>query len=123
MTRLERYNLLCIFGDGRAHTYVNVIFLGVGSMKIPQYKFEKILSRALEYGLVKRVDSVDSVALRTRKQYVIDPACFDFQITSKGDEILRLEQIERKGDYNWYKNFDRTDAARDKFSPGYNGIE
>jgi hypothetical protein len=114
LTRIRQYQILAIFGSGQPRSWVNTIWLGVGSMQIPQWEFEKLLNRCMEYGLIKRIDSVDSAKLRQFNEYVISAPSYDFQITEKGDQCLRNEQISRGGDSFYYKGFDRT--ASDKYA-------
>jgi hypothetical protein len=58
---------------------------------------------------------------------------FNYKITSKGDECLRMEQIARDGDYSYYKYYNRkahrgndiVDHSLDHFAPlpeMFNGV-
>ena len=115
MTRLERYNFLCLFGDNRPHNWYNIIFLSVHAMKKHQKIIEGYIKKFLEDGLIKRVDNPEVINDRLKKQYVISPDMFLYQITSKGDECLRNEQAIRTGDNFYYKGFDR-DPKNNKYA-------
>jgi hypothetical protein len=96
VTRIQRYKLLQIFGDGKPHNWFEVIFFGVQFLKVRQSFFEKLFTRALEYGLLVRLGQ----ASNTKDD--------NYQITAKGDECLRGEQMSRAGDPSYYKYFDRS---------------
>jgi len=108
LSRINRFKILQIFGDGKPHNWFEVINFGVRLLQIHQYKFEALFNRCLEYQLIRRewkacVDKDD-----------------DFSITPRGDECLREEQIARDGDYLYYKHFDRTIKGKwglDHFAP------
>lgn len=108
MTRLERYNFLCVFGDNRPHDWYNIIFLSVHAMKKHQKAIESYLKKFLEDGLIKRVDSEEVINDRRKNSYVITPDMFLYQLTDRGDKLLRYEQIARGGEPFYYKGFDRT---------------
>lgn len=137
MTRLERYYFLGVFGGGNALDYVSLVQIGTLHLANPQnvkdiyvgsrtfsnarhYQqvFERMFKEALEYGLVMRVENEKTKALRLQPEYQISPMDWSYKITKKGDECLRAEQIERAGDYNFYKNFDRTVDSAAKINPG-----
>jgi len=107
MTRLERYNFLCVFGDNKPHDWYNVIFLSVHSMKKHQKTIEGYLKKFLEDGLIKRVDSPEVVNDRRKDKYIISSDMFLYQLTKRGDELLRNEQMARGGDNWYYKGFSR----------------
>lgn len=139
MTRLERYYFLGILGGGQPVDYVSLIQIGtlhfanpanrkdiyVGSKsfthaKSYQQAFECILKKAFEDGLVKRVESAKTKALRLDKAYLIEPADFNYQITAKGRECLGNEQMARSGDASWYNaqyGFDGTLDKAAKINP------
>ena len=116
MKRLEQYNFVALFGDGKEHSWFEVINLGVRLFKVHQRDFErKFFKKGLEYGLIKQIPTKEVNRLQINKQnheegiFVgVDWRLFNFVITPKGDECLREEQIKRLGDYNYYKTFDRT---------------
>jgi hypothetical protein len=137
MKRIERYYFLSIFGGGKPIDYVSLIQIGtlhfanpanrkdiwIGSKtfsnaKTFQQVFEYMLHEALEYGLVRRVENEKIRLIRLQPEYQISPMDWDYQITNRGDECLRNEQIERAGDVFYYKNFDRTLDSAKKINPG-----
>jgi hypothetical protein len=136
MRRIERYNFLSIFGGGKPIDYVSLIQIGTLHFANPQNRkdiyigsstfsnaktfqqvFERILYEAIEYGLVKRVENYRTRQLRLQPTYQISKEDWDYQITQRGDECLRIEQIERAGDYSFYKKFDRTLDSAAKINP------
>lgn len=99
LTRERRYKLLQLFGDGKPHDWFSTIFLGVNYLKVRQSDFEELLRQAvIENALIKRCGLAPTVK---------DDS---FQLTDKGDECLRVENIQRSSgsEYDYYKNFDRT---------------
>jgi hypothetical protein len=136
MTRLERYYFLGILGGGRPIDYISLVQIGTlhlanpqnvkdiwpGSktftkVKTYQAAFERMLKEALENDLVMRVENAKIKALRLEPEYQISKFDWSYQISPKGDECLRNEQIERAGDYNYYKNFGRTTESAKKINP------
>lgn len=111
VSREKRFKLLQLFGDGKEHNWYQTIFLGVQYLKVHQYVFEKMLKYLLENSLIVRIENDDVRKSRLENSYVITEKEFSYQITPKGDECLRFEQIKRDGDYDYYKNFDRSVAG------------
>lgn len=127
MTRLERYHLLCYFGGGKPIPYYQVIQIGTLYISDPsqkvrydihitkrkqgqayyQWEFERMFRCGLKDGLIKRMDNDNTNSMRREKVYLIEEQDFDYQITEKGDECLRNEQIARAGATGYYKYFDR----------------
>lgn len=127
MTRLERYHLLCYFGGGKPIPYYQVIQIGTLYISDPstqirydihitkrskgkafyQWEFERMFNCALRDGLIKRVPNAQTESMRREKFYIIEKQDYDYQITEKGDECLRLEQMARSGAVGYYKYFDR----------------
>ena len=137
MKRIERYYFLSIFGGGKPIDYISLIQIGtlhfanpqnrkdiyIGSKtfsdaKTYQQVFEQMLHEALEYELVKRVENDRIRLLRLQPEYQISPMDWDYQITKRGDECLRNEQIERAGDVSYYKLFERTSDSAKQINPG-----
>ena len=138
MTRLERFHLLCYFGSGKAIPWVQAIQIGTLYIADPQTKvhndihitkkingkayyqieFIRMFHEGLRCGLIKRVENDNIRALRLQDSYLIEEQDWDYQITAKGDECLRYEQIQRDGDYSFYKGFDRTLDSAAKINPG-----
>ena len=112
MTRLERYNFLCVFGDAKSHDWYNIIFLSVHAMKKHQKTIEGYLKKFLEDGLIKRIDSPEVINDRLKEKYVIPPDMFLYQLTDRGDSLLRYEQMARGGENYYYKNFNRTPSDK-----------
>lgn len=132
MNKDIRFKLLALFADGKTHSWFETINLGTWTFlrvksdlkyKTHQQKFERFLNQALEYGLVKRVETEKTQALRLQKSYVIEPGDFAYQITEKGDECFRNEAIAQGGDSFFYKTFDRTSKGFDRFAPLPKGLK
>lgn len=128
MTRIQRYKFLQIFGDGKPHSWYEVINLGVRLLKVHQYTFENdIFTKALSDGLIYRTDTPETLATKAKQEqhtsgYFLGNnwTDYDYTITPKGDECLRNEQIARDGDYSYYRNYDRTVHGKygvDHFAP------
>ena len=105
MNNIHHFKFLSLFGDGKPHGWFETIFLGVKYLKVHQYHFEKLFKKCLSYNLVYR--------LYERSNWKDDKYC----ITKRGDNSLRDEQIRRHGDYDYYKNFDRTIESAEKITP------
>lgn len=132
LTRIKRYQILAIFGDGKPHDWFNVMFLGVNSIKncthanakghnkncgIHQKTLEVWLKKCLVDGLIKQVETKKIKIIKSDSSnvgigYTIGWEEYDYQITPKGDECLRGEQIARGGDSYFYKGFDRTPSNK-----------
>lgn len=138
MTRLERFHLLSYFGSGKAIPYFQTIQIGTLYISNPitkvrydihitkkkdgkrfyQWEFERMFNSALIDGLIQKVDNERTKALRLQDAYLIEKEDYDYKISEKGDSCLRDEQIERAGDYSFYKNFDRSLDSAAKINPG-----
>jgi hypothetical protein len=132
MNKNNLYKLLALFADGKPHGWIETINLGTWSFlrvksdkkyKTHQQKFERFLNEALEYGLIKRVETEKTCTLRLQKSYVVEPGDFAYQITAKGDECFRNESIAYGGDSFYYKTFDRTSKGFDRFAPLPKGLK
>ncbi len=132
MNRTNQFKLLSLFADGKPHSWFETINLGTWSFlrvkrdrkyRTHQHKFEAFLNEALEYGLIRRVETAQTQALRLQKSYVIEPGDFAYQITEKGDECFRNEAIAQGGDSLFYKTFDRTSQGFDRFAPLPKGLK
>ena len=126
MKRIHRYNLLSLFGDLKPKNYFIALQLATlhfanplnrsslwGSERLAKnaYMSEKIegmFKQLLEDGLIKRVETEAIKQSRTKDTYLISLREYDLQLTERGEECLRFEQIARSGDYNYYKNFKGT---------------
>lgn len=114
MTRIHRYKFLGIFGDGKSHSWFEVVNLGVRHLRVHQTDFEKIFRTAIEYSWIRR----DGRACHFQDD--------TFSILPLGDQCLREEQIARAGDPSYYKYFDRSiDGANglNKYAPIQNGYK
>lgn len=107
-----RFRFLSIFGDGQQHPWVEVIQLGqyyVDPKNVVSHRVvTRHLKRALEDGLISRLDNDRTKLERLNGFYVLEPREFDYKITEKGDACIRAEQIARGGDYRYYKYYDRS---------------
>lgn len=138
MSRLERFHFLSYFGSGLAIPYFQAIQIGTLYISNPttqvrydiritkrnkgqayyQWEFERMFNKALADGLIKRVENARIKAMKLEEFFLIEKEDYDYQITEKGDACLRAEQIQRDGDYSFYKNFDRTLDGAAKINPG-----
>lgn len=141
MTRLERYHFLCYFGGGNPIPWAQVIQIGTlyiadpttkirydiritkrkGGKVFYQWEFQRMLSDGLRNGLVKKVENAYTKAMRLQPAYLIEEQDYDYQITEKGDECLRAEQMARAGDTGYYKYFKR-DPNDHRFDGPSNGL-
>lgn len=95
--------------------------------------FENMLKECFASGLLQLVENENTRKIRLTQcghrfhpaqdgrtciAWQISPRDFDIQITKKGRECLGLEQIERSGDYSFYKNFDGSIDTAKKINPG-----
>lgn len=120
MRRLDRFKLLQLFGDGKDISYFSAVYLGVHYFKVSQTKFEKLLRQSLEDGLIKLVETPEIIKLKKSEDYIIIKEMYNYQLTPRGDECLRCEQISRAGDVSYYKYFDRSVNGKhgaQKYSP------
>jgi hypothetical protein len=135
LTRIKRYQVLAIFGDNKPHDWFNVMFLGVNFIKdcthsnakghnkncgVHQKNVECWVKKCLADGLIKQVEPekikvIKQETFTTGIGYVIGWEEYDYQLTPKGDECLRNEQMARGGDSFYYKGFDR-DPKNDKYA-------
>jgi hypothetical protein len=136
MRRIQRYHILSVLGDLKAHPYDQVIMIGslhfanpinrselwpgekLSSNQYYSNVFESMLKKLMEDGLIKRVENDRIRQLRLSNSYQISPRDWDLQLTDKGQDCLRNEQMERAGDYDYYKNFQGTLDSAKKINPG-----
>jgi hypothetical protein len=136
MRRIQRYHTLSTLGDLKPHPYVQVISVGTlhisnpvnrteiwGSERIPRNKysntvFELWIKKCIGDDLIKRVENDTIKKIRLQPEYQIAPEDYDLQLTQKGRDCLAMEQIQRSGDYRFYKNFDGTVDSAKKINPG-----
>jgi len=108
MNRIERFRLLAIFADNKAHSCFEIINFGAVLLNKTQRRVEKVFKRELlENGLVYRCGK--SGLFHTD----------NFQISSKGDEAFRVMQIDfysrtklTDDIYHYYKYFDRDTQSK-----------
>jgi hypothetical protein len=109
LKRIDRYLLLQIFGDGKPHSWNEVVWFCIVRLNLKPKQISPFLQNAvINHQLIKRVG------------FTSDLKGDSFIITTKGDECLRDEQIARDGDYTYYKFFDRTvdgEWGVNKFAP------
>lgn len=135
MRRIQRYNLLSLFGDMKPKQYIIALQLATlhfanplnrsslwGSEKIARNAYmseeiEKMFKQLLEDGLIKRVETEAIKHIRTKDTYLISLREYDLQITERGRECLGVEQIARDGSYDYYKNFQGTLDSAAKINP------
>jgi hypothetical protein len=115
LSRQDRFSLLQLFADGKAHTWWETINLGVRFLKVHQYTFEAMLQQAMNDELIRREDSPTSLALRNQKPadgcivaYLVEKQDWNYILTAKGDKAFREEKIIRDGDTWFYNNYDRS---------------
>jgi hypothetical protein len=136
MKRIHRYNLLSLFGDLKSKQYIIALQLATlhfanplnraslwGSERLAKdaymsEKIEKMFKQLLEDGLIKRVETEAIKHTKTKDTYLISIREYDLQITDKGSDCLRMEQIARDGSYDYYKKFDGTLDSAKKINPG-----
>jgi len=125
MTREERYKFLQLFGDKKPHDWFNIVFLGVNFLKTDQKHFEDIFRKAVEIGLIDRVDNPHTLKVKKEKDYVLTKQHYNYQLTERGDECLRIEKVAREGNDYYYQNFDRSIEGKhglDQFAPLPKGL-
>jgi hypothetical protein len=115
LTRQDRFSLLQLFADGKAHTWWETINLRVRFLKVHQFKFEALFQKSIEDGLIRREENPLTLALRNHKPtdgcivaYLVEKEDWNYIITEKGDNAFREEKIKRDGDTWFYKNYDRS---------------
>ena len=136
MKRIKRFNLLSLFGDLKPKSYDISLQLATlhfanplnrstiwGSERIAKdtymsVEIEKMFKKLLEDGLIKRVENDRIKRIRLADSYQVSPRDWDLQITQKGEDCLRGEQIARAGDYSYYHNFKGTIDSAKKINPG-----
>jgi hypothetical protein len=136
MKRIHRYNLLSLFGDMKPKNYFIALQLATlhfsnplnrsslwGNERLARNAYmseeiEKMFKHLLEDGLIKRVETEAIKQARTKDTYLISLREYDLQITERGEDCLRMEQIARAGEYNYYKNFKGTLDSAKKINPG-----
>lgn len=132
MNNINRHKLLALFADGKSHGWFETINLGTWSFlrvksvqkyKTHQQKFERFLNEAIEYGLIRRVETEKTRALRLQSFYVVEAEDFAYQITAKGDKCFRELAIVFGGDSFFYNTFDRTSKGFDRFAPLPKGLK
>lgn len=110
-------NLLYIFGDAKEHEWMEVINLGTRLFlsvpiskryKTHQDKFEDFFKKAVNYGLVDKLETRHIELVKAQSEYQIDEKDYVYKISAKGDHLLRWEQAKRTGDYAYFQNYDRT---------------
>jgi len=123
------FNLLCIFGDGQSHEWLEVINLGTRlflstlaakKYKTHQAKFEDFFKKAVNYGLVDKIETDYIRTIKAQRTYQLDEKDYLYKISAKGDHLLRLEQASRTGDYSYFQNYDRTLDGKygmDRYAP------
>ena len=134
MKRKERFKFLQLFGDKQTHDYFNIVFLGVTHLKMRQSYFEdKIFKKALLHGLISRVDNKSTLAIKNNffnpkegVAYAITWQQFDYILTDLGDKCLREELLEREGESDFTRNFDRSTEGKyglDRYAPIPKGLQ
>ena len=136
MKRIKRFNLLSLFGDLKPKSYDLAVQLATlhfanplnrselwGNEKLPSNSYmsteiERMFKRLLEDELIKQVENDRTKQIRLLPSYQVSLRDYDLQLTDKGRECLAAEQIERSGDYSWYKNYDGTLSSASKINPG-----
>lgn len=134
MIRTERFKFLQLFGDRQPHPWFNIIFLGVNHLKVRQSYFEdKIFNRAMQDGLIKRIDSQETSAIQNNSinskegvAYGITWRQFYYVLTDRGDSCLRDELLEREGESDFTRNYDRSISGNyglNRYAPLPKGLE
>ena len=124
------FQLLCLFGDNKPHSWMETVNLGTRlfvnypiehkQFKTHQAKFEAFLQKAIEYGIVEMIATPQIIRARTQYEYMISKEDFVYKLSAKGDVLLRKEQAEREDNPFYYNMFDRSvDGPNgvDRFSP------
>jgi hypothetical protein len=122
--------LLCLFGDGKDHSWLEVVNLGtrlfvdvdinIKKHATHQAKFEEFLKKAINYGLIEMVETKEIRLIRQQRFYQISKEDYLYKISTKGDKLLRQEQAEREGNAFYYNLFDRSVGGKfgvDAFAP------
>ena len=128
------YLILCLFGDGIDHQWGEVVNLGTrlflkapinGRHKTHQAKFEEFFAKAVNYGLVDKVETPYLRTIHAQKTYQIGKEDYMYKISAKGDRLLRQEGAERTGEGFYYNLFDRdinSSNGIDRFAPLPGGL-
>src|ERR1017187_5017096 len=124
MRRIQRYHVLSVLGDLKAHPYSQVVIIGTlhvsnplnrtsiwGSERVAKNQygstvFESWLKRCMDDGLVTLLENARIKRIRMQDEYQITTQDYDIQLTPKGRDCHAMEQIARSGDYDYYKKFD-----------------
>jgi len=132
MTRTERFKFLQLVGDRKPHDWFNVIFLGVNHLKMKQSNFEKLFKKALSCGLIKKIDNRFTLATKNNslnsKQgiaYSLTWEQYDYILTDRGDACLREELLEREGESDYTRHFNRSTDGKyglDRYAPLPKGL-
>jgi len=128
--RQNIFNLLCLFGDDKPHSWMETVNLGTRffanipiqnhQYKTHQEKFEAFFQKAIEYGIIEMIATPYVIKERTKKVYQISKHDFNYKLSEKGDRLLRQEQAERTNDGFYYNMFNRStegDFGIDRFAP------
>ena len=136
MRRIQRYHVLAVLGDLKAHPFDQVMIVGslhisnpanrmeiwpgqkIAKNKYSSDVFYSMLKKLMDDGLVQRVENDRIRQIRLNDSYQISPRDWDLQLTEKGRDCLAMEQIARDGDYSYYKNFKGTLDSAKKLNPG-----
>lgn len=136
MRRIQRYHVLSVLGDLQPHPYDEVVVIGSLHLANPANRaeiwpgqkmgrntyysnvFESMIRKLIEDGLVRRVENAHIRKIRLEVSYQVSHRDWDLQLTDKGRDCLAGEQIERSGDYNYYKNFQGTIDSAKQINPG-----
>ena len=124
------FKMLCLFGDDKLHGWTEVINIGTRlfldiriehhEYKTHQAKFEEFLKKGVNYGIIDKIDTPDTISERQKDRYLIEKEDFNYKLSKKGDRLLRQEQAERTGDSFFFSLYDRgvhTPFGVDKFAP------
>jgi hypothetical protein len=125
------FNLLCLFGDDKPHSWMESVNLGTRlfvhipiknrQFKTHQAKFEAFFQKSIEYGIIEMVPTDYIIKARTKNNYMISKEDYNYKLSEKGDGLLRQEQAEREADRAFYYNmFDRSVDGKfgvDAFAP------
>jgi hypothetical protein len=135
MKRIHRYNLLSLFGDLKSKPYIIALQLATlhfanrlnraslwGSERLARNVYmseeiEKMFKQLLADELIKQVETEAIKHTKTKNTYLISLREYDLQITERGEDCLRMEQIARDGSYDYYKKFDGTLDSAKKINP------
>jgi hypothetical protein len=114
MSRLEKFEFIKLFGDGKPHTWYNIQalnslhFKNVFHQQLDHLNVDQYLKEMMRNGLIERVDTPEITKCRGEQSYALTRNMYDYIITNKGDNLLRGEQMAREGNAFYYKGFNRT---------------